>query len=490
MKKNIIHLSILLVALFSFTAANAQMLERNDMIYNSSILPQANYYNPAFFQPNRDIYITLPSYSISEGLPVAYSDLHFVKNMEKGKTKYKLDLYSLAENLQNDKSIHLGTTVNVFGFGFHINKMFFTFNASANVNGSLYFPSGLSDIITGGLIRSIGKENASGVVFDKFLSVNAYERFSLGFGYDINKNLTIGIHANLLNGVASACLDDVNAQVWSEDDAYSQIRGTLQYRFLRAGALNYDFETNEFKEFEHTFNNLGYTFDLGVVYRLNKFTFSAALVDVGPGIQWKDNVKEITPKNTDLKFDGNDLGDFMTSGKMDFTFFDGVTDTLDGVLDYVESDYESYWQAIPAKMYVGASYTFNDYFRVNLLFHGEWDNGIISKGEDGTTFFGEGTRMRHNTSLSGSLKVNNMIELMVANAFCFDGEKGSILNPGIGLTLAPANALQLFIMADYISSFKAADIKGTHVQFGLNVCFGHDRTKDAANVVTNDETVL
>ena len=52
------------------------------------------------------------------------------------------------------------------------------------------------------------EENASGVVFDKFLSVNAYERFSLGFGYDINKNLSIGIHANLLNGVASACLDD------------------------------------------------------------------------------------------------------------------------------------------------------------------------------------------------------------------------------------------------------------------------------------------
>ncbi|MBQ7280264.1 MAG: hypothetical protein IJR13_06050 [Bacteroidales bacterium] len=485
MKKNIIHLSILLAALFTFAVANAQMLERNDIIYNSTILPQSNHLNPAFFQPNRDIFISLPGVGVSVGLPVSYGDFRFVPDNQK-EGKYLLDIYSLARNLQNDKSIHVGSDIDILGFGFHIKRFFFTLNLSASVNSSLYFPSGLSNIITGGLIRCIGRENAAGVVFDDFVNVSAYERVAIGLGYDITDNLTIGAHVNILNGVASGRIDDVNALVWSENDAYSEIRGNLQYRFLRAGALSYDFDDNEFT-FVNSFNNMGFTFDLGAVYRWNKFTFSASLLDIGTGIHWKDNAKEINPKYNDLKFNGNDLGDFITSGVMDMDFFNNVTDTLTSVVDYVEKDVEGYWQSIPSKMYVGVGYNVTNWFRANLLFHGEWDNGIMQKDDDGLKFFGDGSRFRYNASLSASVKAGNMLELMVANAFCFDGERGSIINPGVGVTLAPGNALQLYLMADYISSFKAVDIKGTRLQFGLNICFGHDRTK---TISMDDDTVL
>ncbi|MBR2250678.1 MAG: hypothetical protein IJ844_09265 [Prevotella sp.] len=446
-------------------------MERNDLIYKSEILPQSNQLNPAFYPQTRNAYITLPNFNFSIGLPVAYSDLGISRDKEKDKTI--LNIYQISSALDENKSVHLETKVNLIGFGFHAGHLFFNFNASAVVGASLYFPSGLKSLFDEGLVTRIGQNNAFDFSCSEFLNLMAYERFSLGMGYEVNDQLTLGAHVNLLNGIANINVENFSTKLWYSDNAFSNIHGTLNYSVLRGGMIDYDMERDEVS-FSHSFGNMGVTFDLGAMYEVNNFRFSASIIDLGGGIHWTENTNVIHPKRSNVDYNGIDIDNMISGGNMDLDFFDGISDSIADIIDYTDNDTSNFYYNVPTKIYLGAGYRINQLLRADLLFHGEWDKGLFTTGSGSD--IGNG-HFRYNASLSLSLNLNKGLELMVANAMAFDGEKGSLFNPGVGLTLSPGNTVQLFFMADYISSFYAVDIKATTLQFGMNVCFGGEREK-------------
>lgn len=495
MKKHIIIFAALLVAVCSSTVVKAQGLERNDIIYNLYTLPQANHLNPAFFPKYRSAYISLIGMNVSMGMPIAYKDIDFAYDQENN--KYRINLYDLSSRLDNNKSIHFGTNIDVFGFGFRTKKFYITFNSSVNADVAFYFPMGLASILHDGFANSIGADNATEISTSQLLHINAYQRYSIGGGVYINDNLTVGAHFNLLNGIMNMNIEDTRIGIYATDDAYSTIHADLNYRMVRGGCLDFSLASkkennnnnnggnnnnnnnsneDEGVKFNPTFNNLGYTFDLGASYKLGNFTFSGSIIDLGPGIHWVDNVKSVEPKRNSVDFNGGNFGGLVDNGQVNNEFGNSLVDSLSEMFMTKDVESTEYWYGVPTKIYLGAGYDFNRFLRANLLFHGEWDRGLVTAGRGFD--LGNG-HFRCNTSLSATLNLAGWVELSVANAFAFDGEDGSLFNPGVGITLSPANTIQLFLMADYISSFYAVEEKATNIHFGFNVRFGKNFEKHA-----------
>ena len=133
-----------------------------------------------------------------------------------------------------------------------------------------------------------------------------------------------------------------------------------------------------------------------------------------------------------------------------------------------------YWFSIPTKINLGASFSFAKILRAGLLFHGQFDRGLLSQrnkyeldltGDIKNTF-------RFNTTLSFHANLFNWAEVIIGSSIVYDGKKINPLNPGIGLVFTPATAFQVYLMADYVSSIYLVEAKAFNVKFGLNLLFG------------------
>ncbi len=465
MKKHHIYIALLLAMLVGGLSTQAQMLERNDLIYNSYNMPQANGMNPAFFPQTRNVYISLPYTNISVGLPLCYSDLNFTYN--ETEERYDLNVLDITQTLADNRRLHLAFGNDLLGFGFRAGKLFFNFNAGVRSDFALNFNENIHRVLKEGFINQIGEENRIVVDADELLHLQAYERFSIGMGYNANK-LAIGMHVNILNGVLNAYTDNTRLSLYASDNAYSTIYGELNYRVMRSDAFEDDIDASKLLL---NSGNMGLTFDLGFKYTFSHFVLSASIIDLGPGIHWTKNVKYTESENKSFQFSGADLTELFSGGEYQNDYANKVADTIANIFNICDKDGEDYWYGVPTRVYLGGSYIPNNFLRLNLLYHGEWDNGIFytSKGH-----------YRSNLSISASLSIKYWLDIMVANALAFDGKKGSIINPGAGITITPGNALQLFCMVDYISNFYAVDIKGVNLQFGMNILFGNNPHKKAA----------
>ena len=79
---------------------------------------------------------------------------------------------------------------------------------------------------------------------------------------------------------------------------------------------------------------------------------------------------------------------------------------------------------------------------------------------------------RYNATLSLGVNLFNWAELTVGSSIVYDGSKIQPFNPGLSLVLTPATAIQLYVMADYISSIYLVEAKAFNVKFGLNILVG------------------
>ena len=60
----------------------------------------------------------------------------------------------------------------------------------------------------------------------------------------------------------------------------------------------------------------------------------------------------------------------------------------------------------------------------------------------------------------------------MGSSIVYDGNKISPFNPGVGFVMTPATAVQVFVMADYVSSVYLVEAKAFNVKFGMNLLFG------------------
>lgn len=465
-----------LMTLAGSNVARAQYDETNNMFYHMLRTPQSNLLNPAFFPTNSSWYITLPGADIQFGSPVAVSD--FIK-YDRVNERTVINLDTMMNNLTNDNKFRLGANVNLLGFGFKVNNTFINFNTRLINHVSVGFPVDMVEALRIGNIDAAGNVRPVVEMLDgDVLNATSYLETGLGVIQRFEPiNLTVGVRAKLLFGVANVQTDNTRL-VFNTSPNLDTVTAHMYYEIQSATCAPYD--TNQ-KKFIFNLGdvlgnaNTGIAFDLGARYDWGPFSFSFSINDLTGGIHWKNNVMTWKPQNGQgaIVFNGVDMNGMFNGGNFSM---DSLTSQLEHQLEDMtpeKKDSGDYWFSIPTKINLGASYSFGRMFRAGFLFHGQFDRGLLCKSNALSMDLGDAKNtFRWNTTLSIGMNLYDWLEVTAANSIVYDGSGMDLFNPGLGIVATPGRVFQIYLMGDYLSSFYITDSKAFNLKVGINLLFG------------------
>jgi hypothetical protein len=297
--------------------ANAQHLStQNFMRYN----PYFNVDNPAHHTPYKG-YIGFPALS-SFNVSLSSTFLRYDKII-----RFDNEGYPIAMNteqllgLLSKKNNWFNFSLNeeILGFGFRTGPVFFSFSTRTRVDQYFQFSEDLLKLPILGNMSFVGDNNPADISAN--ISLDAYQEFSLGVQVEVNKKLYVGARPKLLIGIAKIRTDELNAKIYTNPTDYTM---TIDYNadlsivssmpmIWQGDSLYIDKQgiTSAGKAME----NLGFSIDLGAVYRINdKMGVGLSLLDLG-FIQWKTN-------GVRLRSSLDDAGSFYNNGSF---IFNGLT---------------------------------------------------------------------------------------------------------------------------------------------------------------------
>lgn len=474
MKKHIILFAAVLVCIGT---VRAQYNETNNLFYHSFRTPESNLLNPAFHPNKTSFYLLLPDFGVRFGSPLAAND--FIHNQ--GDTMTVVDINDMLNALNKDNKFRIGVEANILGFGVKIHHTFFNFNTRLVGNLSVGLPISTINALLQGNVDENGNTIKEVTFLDGSLfNATAYTEISIGGGHYFEPlGLTVGAHAKLLYGLINAQTDNTRA-VLITDDSYEKLKVDMYYQLSLSSAAPLDEEGIHMPVLKDMFRlgtaNTGIAFDLGAKYDLGPFSFSMAINDLSAGIHWKHNVLNYTPEggHVTAEFDGYDVSSLVNGGQVNSdsisAYWQEVIDNLTPAADSVSD----YWYSIPTKINLGASYNFAKVFRAGILFHGQFDRGLLSKRNKYELDFSDdvANTFRFNTTVSVGVNLFNWAELTLGSSIVYDGQKVQPFNPGMNLVFTPATAVQMYFAADYVSSIYLIEAKAFNVRFGMNVLIG------------------
>lgn len=467
MKK--INLSLIAVAILMLIAPISASAQSNIM-YGSTRNPLMNAANPAFFPSHSRIYLALPGANLNLSSPLAYSSIF---QYDTATQKTNINLNSVLDTLSDDK-LRFGTNIHAVGLGLDLGKLFLTLSTQAKVDLSFGMPSGVVTFLTEGNSNYTG-DNVLELLDGNIIAVRAYLEGAIGLGYRINDNLTIGARAKLLVGYLDLSDAGSSLTIRTEPD-YSAMTANMDFNLNYTSAIDINTDTNTNRTSAHVRTympkNYGLNFDLGARYSTDLFEVSASILDFGPGIHWKDGVKRIVSAREDnsFTFTGVDVSSVMQGGNLDSTYTQMLIDSLKSLTEYKTIDGEGdYWTSIPTKVNLGGMFNITQGVSAGLLFHGEFERGIVKVGD---VFKTKNVGFYSRTSLLARANIHDWVEVVASASVITSNNHWNWFNPGIGVTLTPFRALQLYTFIDYISNFYIVDAKQLNISFGLNLFLG------------------
>lgn len=466
----------------------AQFDETNNLFYHTLRTPQSTLYNPAFFPTNNTFYIMLPGVDFKFGSPLAFNDVIYYDAATK-LTVINID--TIFHHLSENNKFRLGANVDILGFGFKVNNTFVNFHMRMMNSVNLGLPiSTINAVLQGNIDETGAPRPIIEIANGDILNVTSYVETGIGVAHRFEPlNLTVGLRAKFLYGVANVQTDNTKI-VFNTDPTLDSVSASVYYQIQSATFAPYDTTQKKF-----IFNigdilklgqaNTGFSFDIGAKYDLGPFSFSFAINDLTAGIHWKNNVTTWTPSGGQgvIRFNGINVSSILDNGSFSL---DSITEYLRNQISNMtptHKDTGDYWFSVPTKINVGASFSFAKILRAGLLFHGQFDRGLLCKSNKlGLDLSDEVTNtFRWNTTLTVGANLFNWAEVIVGSSVVYDGEKMDFFNPGLGIVFTPATIMQLYVMADYISSFYLTDSKALNLKFGLNILIG----KGSRTIITS-----
>ncbi len=467
MKK--INISLIAVAILMLIAPISASAQSNIM-YGSTRNPLMNAANPAFFPSHSRFYLALPGANLNLSSPLAYSSIF---QYDTASQKTNINLNSVLDTLSDDK-LRFGTNIHAVGLGLDLGKLLLTLSTQAKVDLSFGMPSGVVTFLTEGNSNYTG-DNVLELLDGNIIAVRAYLEGAIGLGYRINDNLTIGARAKLLVGYLDLSDAGSSLTIRTEPD-YSAMTANMDFNLNYTSAIDISTDTNTNRTSAHVRTympkNYGLNFDLGARYSTDLFEVSASILDFGPGIHWKDGVKRIVSAREDnsFTFTGVDVSSVMQGGNLDSTYTQMLIDSLKSLTEYKTIDGEGdYWTSIPTKVNLGGMFNITQGVSAGLLFHGEFERGIVKVGD---VFKTKNVGFYSRTSLLARANIHDWVEVVASASVITSNNHWNWFNPGIGVTLTPFRALQLYTFIDYISNFYIVDAKQLNISFGLNLFLG------------------
>lgn len=468
---------LLLTSALLASALFETQAQTSSVLYGASRNPHMNSVNPAFFPSNSSLYLSLPSANVNLNSPLAYSDIFQYDSTQQ--ITY-INANNILDSLQSDGRLRFATNVHAVGMGLRLGKTFVTLSSQAKLDVGLGIPEGLVTFVNEGNANNAGDGKYLELLDGELLTLRAYGEIAVGLGhtFDISMDgkLTLGGRAKMLVGYYDLSTAGSSLRLYTGED-YSSLTADVNLMINNTSAVPFLKDENgnvtgiDYSNINYFPNNRGVGFDLGARLELGFLDFSLSVLDFGPGIHWQDGVQQIvSARDTNMfTFTGLDITGLVQSGKIDSTYTSALVDSLRSLAEYTTVDGEAYWTAIPTKLNVGAMMHVTQGLTVGLLFHGQFNRGLVKLDD---VFKTKVTGFSSNTTVMARLNILDWVELVGCASMLTNNGRYSWFNPGFGVTLTPLRVFQVYAMMDYISNQYIVDTKNLNVTVGLNLLFG------------------
>lgn len=475
--RNNLVLSLLFVLTYTF---HIEAQQSNTMYFMKGI-PQSHMYNPAT-QPIPIVFVGLPGISDVRGTAthnsfnlndlVYHSELLdstvFALHPTAGNTN------QLLSNFGRKNYISLEAYASIISCGFKASEFYFTFNYGIKSTARMLYPTDYMRLILEGDIK--GKD----FDFDDFrVDLNAFQEFAFGASYNIDPTFTVGGKAKLLFGLANMSQKNTNIGLTTSPFSWPttvQFINNISIPFLNLEFIDERIDSIWFQEdlgasdyFGNAFRNFGLGFDLGAHYTIDDLTLSASVIDLGY-IRWKNNLYNI---NIDGNYDIRGIQAdslFSPDENSEYDPFEALIDSIDKNIIVQKNSNSLYTTALPAKIYLGASYRVHP----NIQF------GILSRSE----FFKK--KYYQQLTLSTTLFPDKVMSPTISYTMM----NKSYGNLGLGFSLR-LYYLHFYFVSDNIPLIYAREVnngyplphkaKTINLHAGLNLVFGANKMKKLLN---------
>jgi hypothetical protein len=459
-----------------FVTLNAQI--PNTMFFMPGV-PQSNRINPAI-QPGCGFYLGFPALAPVR-LQVNSSSLAFSDVIY-----YNSEIDSLITPMHRlgDKDAFLDELDDVnfllssFGtslgsFGFRAGKSFFSIDLTARMDGNIYYPKGMFELLFNG--APDGSEISLGGIG---ADINVFNEFSLGWSRKdfLLPNLDIGIRGKALFGLANLSTMNSSFDLSTSLDAWN-VNSRMQINAAAPSfvTFNDDFESEDGPvAFDGDFFNtappveivkslispdrFGLALDAGINYRIfPQLQLSASVLDIG-GINWKNTVEG----SFNFEYDYSMGIEVNPITGVDTAFISELTDSLMNSLQFSTGD--PYFSRLNPKLFVGISYYPIEKIGFGLLSRTDFLNESISQQFTGTVNMTTGKFI--NLSMSYSY---------ISNTFN---------NIGAGLSFN-VGIFNMYLISDNIISGALMPLttRSVNLWFGMNLTFGWKRAERLAKQI-------
>jgi len=290
MKKHLFTiLGFILVGLTQPSAA-----QESSLLHFMNTTPQALRSNPANFPDSIKLFFGVPLLSnINVGMssPLAWSDVF----AHRGDSLYVQP--DLLHSLSDDSRVLFSFNYDIFNYGQRFGKHFLTVGLAAKGYGKIGIPQTAADLFVNGNKNFIDKS----CDIDASVHGFAYGELAVGYGYEFNKNWTVGGRVKLLGGIAGAHSESIKASLITDPDTYN-LTGTSDILIKTASG--------------HALQNMGVGFDVGVQYKpTDEFELGLSLVDWG-FIKWNGGLTEYAGTGNDKTFSFGGITNIGSGGDM------------------------------------------------------------------------------------------------------------------------------------------------------------------------------
>jgi len=457
MKK--LKLNIFLIGLV-FMLCIFNLKAQNDVsIHLMQIVPQSIYTNPSF-TPQAKVYVGLPAIS-SIYFGISHSGFaykHLVKRRADDTLYFDVD--NMLNKMGKRNFLSLNYNHELMAFGFKISKNYFSFSASEKISARIAYPKDIFSLLWKGNTQFIhDPADFSGIG----ANFSHYREFAFGMNREIIDNLTVGLRAKILFGMANGWTEKSKITLATDPATYDLTVNS--HIILNASLPDAVWDTAvSFDPLKYAFNNSnkGLAFDIGATYKINdKFTVAASVLDLGK-IKWTTGTRNFSSNDVTFTFEGIDLNDFF--GK-DSTAPDGVdvlVDSLAKTFEFKETQ-NNYSNWLPPIIYLTGMYNLTNKDKIGALVRADIFNGGIHPS----------------LTLSYNKRFFNMLHACAT----YSVMNRSFMNLGFGLSLQLGN-FQIYAFNDNIyGTIFPTSTRNANIHFGFNLVFGYKEKAPEAPLI-------
>jgi len=436
---------IVSICFFCFTANNVNA--QSDLgLYGLRVVPQSNFNNPAFIPDGKTIIgipfissISSSTYSSS----FSFNDIFIEKD---GSDSLYLNLNSLISKSNEKNFVTEYFENDLLYLGFKIKRSYLNIGIRNRMFTRAMYSNDLVKLAWNGNGNYIDEElnlSSTYVNHDHFISYYA------GFGFMIGDNVSLGIRANLNQGLSSIQTSENQLIIETEthDQNVFSLRAKTGFTVNTSGLLRDSTET-EITPTEYVFNfkNIGFSVDFGADFKVSeRVSLNFSVLDLG-FINWKSELSSYENSTDSIEFTGI-YADINTTEDLFQTYVDSLAELIE--INEFEQEFKT---QLPTRVFAGLEYYSLD--KTNRL-----------------SFVFSGTFLKNYFSPAFSVGYDKTVSKHFTFKVNYTYLKYAPLNLGAGLVFNFKPFQFYFLTDNILSAFYWSGQKYINFRFGINLVF-------------------